>query len=285
MHALESSSLEERNISPEARSPSHNAVAPSRQLAIHDAGAGFDTFGVHPGWVRRIERLVAFFYDKWFRVTSYNVHRIPTAGPVILVANHGGNLPIDAIMIWADVLRGTRPPRLVRPIGHHLIPTMPFLAPLAARMGVVGGTRANVAHLLANGELLLIFPEGVTGILKGWRKRYRLQNFTVGHAEFALRHRVPIIPVGVVGSEEQLPKLSDVPFGKVGIPMLPLPALPIPLPTHYYIRYGEPIRIYDDFPSQAADHPEVLEECAERIRRAVQALVDEGLKQRRGVFL
>lgn len=279
--SIQTSAAEQSEAS-QAANQRHAEVVRDWTPTIHDAGAGFDTFGAHPDWVRRFAKLGVFFYEKWFRVTSYDAHRIPTHGPGILASNHSGNLPVDGMMIWMDVLHRTG--RLLRPIGHHFIPNTPILATLAARMGVVGGTRTNVHYLLSQGELILIFPEGVSGVLKGWKKRYQLLDFTVGHAEFALRHRVPVIPIGVVGGEEQLPAFGTIPLGLFGIPRVAIPALPFFLPVHYHIHYGEPIRLHDSYPAEAADYPEALQECTLRIRSAIRALIDEGLRNRKGVF-
>lgn len=251
---------------------------------IDDRGAGYDLFGAHPAWIQRLLRFNAFFYDTWFRVESHGVHNIPASGSAIVVANHSGNYPFDGAMIWADVLRKTTPSRLLRPIAAHFMPTTPFLATLVARMGVVGGVRANVDHLLSTGELLLIFPEGIKGITKGFRERYRLRDFTPGHAEFAIRHQVPIIPLAVIGAEEQLPEIFGIPYGKFGVKRIPVPVVPFPLPVRYRLHYGEPIDVSASYAADVADDPEAVQDCARRVRATVQALVDEGLQQREGVF-
>ena len=56
----------------------------------------------------------------------------------------------------------------------------------------------------------MVFPEGSRGFVKSYRKAYQLQRFGLGFMRLALEHRVPILPVGVVGSEEQSPGLADV---------------------------------------------------------------------------
>ena len=64
--------------------------------------------------------------------------------------------------------------RIVRPIADLFVAGFPLVNALFARLGVVSGTRANVRHLLADGELLAIFPEGVSGVAKPFRERYHL---------------------------------------------------------------------------------------------------------------
>ncbi|MGM0577523.1 MAG: lysophospholipid acyltransferase family protein [Myxococcota bacterium] len=254
-------------------------------LPHHDAGYGYDAFGMHPEWVALGLGLCRPLYRRWFRVTSHGAHHIPQEGGAILASNHSGGLPFDGMMIWTDVVQQTDPPRVPRIIADNFVPMLPIVSTIFARAGAVGGTRGNVRRLLEMGEILLVFPEGVPGIGKPFHRRYRLQDWRVGHAELAIRHRVPVIPVGVVGAEEQLPQLTRIdrlhPFGA---PYLPIPAVPFPLPVHYHIWYGEPISLQDDYAPERSDDPEVIEEASARVRDAVQRLLDRGVRERRGVF-
>ena len=265
-----------------------DASSQSRIADLHfqDAGHGFDAFGMHPSFVALGEVIVAPFYDKYFRVRSYGHENIPAQGPAVLAANHSGNVPIDGMMLWLDVLRHTQPPRVARPIADHFVPSLPYLGTLFARGGMVGGSRGNARTLLNSGEMLMIFPEGVPGIVKPWSKRYQLQKFREGHAELAIRHQAPIVPVGVVGGEEQLPALfSSRRIGKLfGLPIMPVPAVPIPLPVRYHLYYGEPIPVHEEFKPEHADDPQAVKEVAARVQEAVQRLVHQGLSERTGIF-
>ena len=257
-----------------------------RRIDFRDAGHGYDAFGMHPSYVALGEVLVSPLYDRYFRVRSQGHEHLPTTGPAIIAGNHSGNLPIDGMMIWLDILRNTEPPRIARPIADHFVPSLPYLGTLFARGGMVGGSRGNARTLLDSGEMLMIFPEGVPGIVKPWSKRYQLQQFREGHAELAIRHQAPIIPVGVVGGEEQLPALfASRRLGKlVGVPIMPIPAVPVPLPVRYHLRYGEPIPVPDEFTPDQADDPVVVRETADRVKRAVADLIATGLNERNGVF-
>lgn len=176
-----------------------------RGLRYQDAGHGYDPFGLHPGWIAAFTALWRPLYEGWFRVSSHGAGHVPAQGPAILAANHSGVWPIDGVMIYLDVLRHGDPPRVARPVADHFVPALPFVSTVFSRCGVVGGSRGNVHALLERGELLLIFPEGVPGISKPFRERYRLRPFRIGHAELAIRHRVPVVPVAVIGAEEQFP--------------------------------------------------------------------------------
>ena len=178
-----------------------------KNLHYHDAGHGYDPFGLHPDVIGMSAAITRPLYERYFRVKSQGHEHIPTTGPAILAANHSGNLPVDGMMIWTDVIRKTNPPRVPRPIADHFVPALPWLGTLFSRGGMVGGSRGNCRALLEDGNLLMIFPEGVPGIIKPWSKRYQLQYFRVGHAEMAIRHQAPVVPVAVIGAEEQMPQL------------------------------------------------------------------------------
>lgn len=67
-------------------------------------------------------------------------------------------------------------------------------------------THASVERHVRKGKLVGIFPEGT-------RSPYRfemLKAFT-GVAQFALKHHVPIIPVGIIGTYDVWPKHSAFP--------------------------------------------------------------------------
>lgn len=263
-----------------------DALDRAQRLAFHDAGHGFDPFGMHPDFLAFGDALASWVHDVWFRVESYDAHHIPRWGPGILAANHSGTLPFDGMMLWIDVLRNTDPPRAPRPVADYFVSSLPWVGTLFARAGVVGGSRGNVRRLLEQGELMMLFPEGTPGISKPYADRYQLQTWRVGHCELAIRHRAPVVPVGIVGAEEQMPQLARIPTGKLGLPVpfVPVPATPVPLPVRYHILYGEPLRFDQEFQPEDADNPEIVAACAERVRTAVEALVHRGLRERKGVF-
>ena len=254
------------------------------ELHFRDAGHGYDPFGLHPAFVHFGLGLTRFPYEHYFRVQSFGHEHLPEEGAAILAANHSGNLPFDGMMLWSDVLRHTAPPRIVRGIADHFVPALPFIGTIFARAGMVGGSRGNVRSLLETGELLMIFPEGTPGIIKPFSKRYQLQYFRVGHAEMAIRHQVPVIPVGIIGAEEQLPSFfaSQRLGRRLGIDALPIPVLPFPLPVRYYIYYGKPIHF--SYTEDQADDPVVVKEAAACVQQEVQKLIDAGLTKRKGIF-
>jgi 1-acyl-sn-glycerol-3-phosphate acyltransferase len=244
----------------------------------------FDRFGFSPETTRRAFPFFHALYRAWFRVRSHGHEHLPKEGAAVLVANHGGLLPFDGAMGIIDVLLHTDPPRLVRSMIDRWAGTLPWINVFYARVGQVVGTRENFADLLDDGQLVLVFPEGVEGIRKPVTQRYRLQSFHVGFVEQALRARAPIIPTAFIGSDDQAPILYDVkPLARrLGLPVLPItPTFPwlgplglLPYPVSYRIAYGEPLRYHERFGPEGAEDARLVRYLANQVRRAVQLLVD-----------
>ncbi|MBW1877949.1 MAG: acyltransferase family protein [Deltaproteobacteria bacterium] len=253
------------------------------RLHFADSGHGFDTFGLSPDFVGMGDAVVSPLYEKYFRVRSHGAENIPRTGPGIVASNHSGTLPFDGMMLWADVLRNSDPPRIPRPIADYFVPSLPIIGTLFARCGMVGGSRGNARALLEAGELLMIFPEGTPGISKPFSERYKVQEWRMGHCELAIRHRAPVIPVGIVGPEEQMPQIAAIPFPGP-IPYLPIPATLVPLPVRYHIYYGDPVRLDTEYDPSDADDPDAVREAALKVKARVQALLDKGLEEREGIF-
>jgi 1-acyl-sn-glycerol-3-phosphate acyltransferase len=251
---------------------------------FHDAGHGYDLFGLRPATLARAVAVARPLYQHYFRVESRGVERIPASGPVIVVANHSGALPVDGAMLCLDLLLRSSPTRIPRAVADRFVPLLPLVGTILTRLGVVAGSRANARCLLERGELLVVFPEGVAGVAKPFRDRYRLQDWSVGHAELALRHRAAVVPAAIIGAEESWPVALRLRGARLfGAPYLPVPASPLPLPVRYHIHYGEPIR-FDHLPVEAADDPGIVAECAARVRDELEELIERGLTARRGLF-
>jgi 1-acyl-sn-glycerol-3-phosphate acyltransferase len=230
------------------------------RVQFRDAGHGYDEFGFHPWTARWGVKALAPLYNHYFRVTAHDTHHLPATGGAVLAANHAGMLPIDAIMLT-------------------------FVGTFFQRCGAVAGSRGNFGRLLEQGELMAAFPEGVPGISKPIWKRYQLQRWNVGHCELAIRHGAPVIPVGIVGSEEMWPQVGRVDGVRLfGAPYLPVPLSPVPLPVRYHIYYGAPIPLHEEHPREASDDPEIVARAAERVKAAVDELLRRGLREREGLF-
>lgn len=225
-----------------------------------------------------------WLYRKYFRVQVHGIERVPAEGRVLLVSNHSGQLPFDGAMIEVAFLFDRDPPRAVRALMDTWVPTLPFVSTFMARCGQVVGTPENCRRLLAADEALLVFPEGTRGLNKLFKQRYQLQKFGPGFMRLALESGAPVVPVGVVGAEEQAPALFNLkPLARLlSFPAFPLTPtlLPFPLPARYHIHFGEPMA----FQGSPDEEDEQLEHKVAEVEGAVRALIARGLAERRHVF-
>ena len=252
----------------------------------------YDALGLNPRVARRALGLFKQLYRHYFRVESSGHAVIPEKGAAILAANHGGLLPFDGTMVVTDLVLRANPPRLTRAIVDRWAGTVPFVNVFFSRVGQVVGTRDNFRELLCREQIVLVFPEGMAGARKLAAERYVLQRFGLGFIEESLRNRTMIIPVAIIGADDQAPILYDVkPLARLlGLPFFPItPTFPLlgplgllPYPVKYEIKYGEPFRFHEEFPLSALDDPHALRYMAEQVKQRIQDLVDAGVSARRG---
>jgi 1-acyl-sn-glycerol-3-phosphate acyltransferase len=257
-----------------------------------EAPADLDAFGMDSLLPERLAPLLDFLYGSWWRVEVRSSHHLPE-GPAVVVANHGGALPWDALVLRLALLRAS-PPRELRPLLEQAALDAAVAGRVARRLGAVAATPDNAAKLLSEGKLVAVFPEGTRGAPKPWADRYRLQRFgRGGFAKVALRAAAPIVPCAVVGSEEASPAISRPGWlaERLRLPLLGLaPALPLrplallPLPSRWSIRFGAPIEVASHG-AAAAENPSVVNDLTERTRSTLQRMLDEDLAARKSVFL
>jgi 1-acyl-sn-glycerol-3-phosphate acyltransferase len=251
---------------------------------------GYDPYGFHPATARRLLLPSAVMYRYWFRVETHDIGRVP-AGGVLLIANHSGQFGYDGAMLAMAMLLDAEPPRLARGMAEHLFARTPFAGTSMARIGSMSGTPENCISMLEAGECVMVFPEGARGANKPFRKRYQLQRFGTGFMRLALETGVPIVPVGIVGAEEQQPGFANLEgLGR----RFNLPSFPITisqpwfgllgsafaLPVKYRMYFGAPLR----FEGDAWDRDAAIDEKIEAVRDAIRALLARGLAERKGIF-
>ena len=252
---------------------------------------GYDPYGLSPSYARPLLILASFLYRYYFRVETHAIERVPP-GRVLIVANHAGNtIPLDGAMLGTSVFLECEPPRLARSMAEFYLPRIPWWSELIHRVGAVVGTPENCVQLLEREEAILVFPEGHRGFIKPYSKAYQLQRFGTGFMRLALQTRTPIVPVGIIGTEEQSPGLLDSSrlARLIGAPAFPItwtwPWLGplgylLPLPVKFRIRFGEPILF--EGPANEADR--LMEEKVERVKDQISLLIEEGLAERQSWF-
>jgi 1-acyl-sn-glycerol-3-phosphate acyltransferase len=169
---------------------------------------------------------------------------------------------------------------------ERFVPAVPFASYLFSRWGQITGTPENCRRLLEAEEAILVFPEGARGISKPFAKRYQLQDFGLGFMRLALETGTPIVPVAVVGAEEQAPAINIKPlaklFGSPSFPIVPYPPFVplLPLPVKYRLYFGEPL----EFKGDPDDDDEILQGMVQTVHNRIQSMLHLGLRERKGVF-
>lgn len=239
----------------------------------------------------------------WFRPTLIGAERIPTRGPLILAGNHSGTaFPYDAMVLDATLWKNDAylPERKFRPLFEKELTLAWWMRPFGLdnfwrRCGGIDTTFDNFDRILARGERVLYYPEGVPGIGKGFQNRYRLQRFSTSFVIMAARHRAPVLPVYIVNAEWvmpfnfTLPALDRVVQKHFHVPFLPLPGAPLALtfPWAWYISMpaqmvfviGDPIDVRalvdaEGVTDLASPDRDAMRRVANRIRDRMQSELD-----------
>ena len=260
-----------------------------RRMPTRTNEYGYDPWGLNIDVMRQSLVITTLLYRYYFRVEPIGIDNIPD-GRVLVISNHAGQVALDAAMIGTATVLEREPPRIVRGMGEYWLPTVPFVNLLMSRTGSVVGTPQNCTELLSREEAVIAFPEGVHGMNKLFSERYRLQRFGSGFMRLALSTRTPIVPVAVIGSEEQAPAIANLTgLGSLlGMPAFPItltwpwlgPLGLLPLPTKYRIYFGKPMR----FEGDPDDEDAVIDRKVQKVVDTIQDMIDKGLSEREGIF-
>lgn len=248
---------------------------------------GYDDWGMNPEVIKNSLGIVKWIYEHYFRTKIYGIENVPE-GRVLIVANHGGQIPIDAMLLCFSLIEHGKPPRILRAMIDRFVPRLPFISTYFARMGQIIGTPENCVKLLEKENAVLIFPEGTKGLGKLYWNRYKLQKFGAGFMRLALQTNTPIVPVAVIGTEETYPcvhnsktlaNLLKIPYFPI-TPFWPLlgPLGFLPMPTKVRLHFGKPMYFtgeFDDLESNIRKKVDVVSDT-------IKQLVRDGLKQRKG---
>ena len=278
-------------VSERAHLPDLRALLPAS-----DEERSLDDWGRSESFLRLMDPALNFYYRYWFRVETEGIENVPSQGGALLVSNHSGALPPDAPMIMQAIRNDHPDPRPVYMLGEHWFKGYPGVGMLANKIGMVAAHRDNAQRLLCDeGRLALVFPEGQKGSRKVFWQRYRLRRFgRGGFVRTAIRARVPIVPIAVVGGEEAMPIFAHMRFmqrisGLIYFPLnhafphFGLAAGFMYMPAKFKIRFMEPIDMSEHPPELAEDAGEI-QTIAEQIRARIQHELEGMLGERRSVW-
>jgi len=279
-------------VDAETREALLKVTEPNREDAER-AGCELD-YGLDLPFRQRSEPLFGFFYDKYWRCTTVGMENVPRDGPAILIGNHSGGLPFDAMMVAFALSRDPACGRIVRPLYDGFVEGMGPVRDMYRKLGGVPAKYAVADDLLTRDDVPVIFPEGVGGVAKLYDERYVVGRFSTSAARLSLRHRVPIVPFAVIGAEETYPMIARSPqLGRLlGAPYVPItPFFPmfglagmIPLPTKWTIAFGKRIYLYRESRFRGPGCTD-FDAMSDRLRRTVQIMVNRHLGRRSSIFL
>lgn len=257
-----------------------------RYLRNRYSERGGDPFGLDPDAAKYAVSVASFFYKLYFRTEVHGMDNVPE-GRVLLIANHSGQIPLDGMMIGTALFLDADPPRVIRAMVEKWSQKLPYVGTFFSRVGQVVGVPENCRRLLEMGEPILVFPEGTRGISKPFSKRYHLEDFGLGFMRLAMETDTPIVPVAVVGAEEQYINLGNLRWAAKAMGAPVFPVVPqwmiggaMPLPVKYHIHFGEPMR----FEGDPDDDDEAIAEKVFIVRQTVQSMLNRGLRERRHIF-
>jgi 1-acyl-sn-glycerol-3-phosphate acyltransferase len=265
------------------------AVAQAVRQKMPDP-ATLPDFGFDPEFLNKTAPVLEFLWAKYFRVRLLGMENVPSTGSALLVANHSGGLPYDGAMLMHATHAHHPAARPLRPLVASFAFQSSWMRPVVARIGGVRASMDNALALCRAEQLIGVFPEGLRGVGKLYRERYRLTHFgRGGFVRLARTANVPVIPVAIVGAEETHPvlgKLTTV-ARPLGLPYIPItPTFPwlgplglLPVPTKWTIQIGEPVL----FPPGVGSKEEALE-MAETVRSKLDHMIAGLLASRRSVL-
>jgi len=252
-----------------------------------EPGVEYDAFGASRKSLESILNQVYFFYRFYFRVETHGIENVAAMPRALITPNHMVPAPVDGMNIFAALFFEPEKPRLVRTIVHHFLALSPFLGTAINRAGQVIGSEGNARRLFEEDNLVMIFPEGANAIRPYPTRRYRLNRFSPGFLEYAIKYDYPIVPTAVIGSEESTMVLAEIKSlkGFMNVPRFPVtPTFPlfglpgmIPYPVKFRIYFGEPM----DFSGRKdeVEDPDRIRLMVEEVRLRVQKMLEEKISE------
>jgi 1-acyl-sn-glycerol-3-phosphate acyltransferase len=237
---------------------------------------GYDKYGISKKHLAIFFTALGWMYRNYFRVRVHGIENVPKRGRAMLVGNHSGGYAIDGAMVLASMMLEMDPPRLAQGMAEKFLNEIPVASSWTSRVGQLTGLPEHAVRLLEDDRLLMVFPEGARGTAKLYKDRWSLVGFGTGFVRLALQTRTPIVPLAFIGGGDVLPTIMNLyAVGKLmGAPYIPLTpyVLPLPLPRHCEIYYGEPMHL----DGNGNEDDERIEVLVGQVKERVRDLMERG---------
>lgn len=227
---------------------------------------------------QNIKSIVKPFLNLMVKIEDHGLEHVPGNGPGILVGNHRSDM--DPFVVASVV------PRYMSWIAADYTTRIPIMKNLIRETGVIpmdisGNVSVSsikkIMHVLKQGELLGIFPEGHDYMVRNDFSS-PMTGFHPGFATFAYRSRVPIIPFALIPYEEKVETIP-VPSAMRSLIGLPEEVCTIPHRVTYkrvLIEFAPPIGSLE---FRNKPEKEAVPYLAERTRTTI-----EGIQKKHGML-
>ena len=255
-----------------------------------------------------VRKVVKFLFEYYFRPRFIGFDNYPKRNnpdvPLIFASNHSGMaFPWDGIVLASGVYdMFDYGPDCFRPLASPMLSESPIMNPymyenLWKIVGSVDASFLNFETMMQQNDFnLLIYPEGVPGIGKGFNHRYQLQRFSSSFITMSIKYKTDIVPILTVNGEYINPYAYRSDFlnklvNKVGIPFFPLGPVSLLIPFQAWIFYmgfpakltyvlGERIKPYEmtDKPIEKLSYDELVE-IKEKVRTNMQVQLNKAVEK------
>jgi 1-acyl-sn-glycerol-3-phosphate acyltransferase len=209
------------------------------------------------------------------------IEHVPRSGRVILVPNHSGVLGWDAVILYNEIVRMRR--RIPRIMAHAFWESSPFLSQMAKKFGAFGADFKQGVKFLKRNKLMILFPEAEHGNFKPSVRMYQLTQFNPGFVALAMMTDTPVVPVVIMGAEENFVNLGTIDWFEEQIgAKIPVPLNLLPIPSRWKIRFLKPIS-FSKYSRKEVKNEKFLIEASQNVRFRIQATIHKELVNR-GVF-
>lgn len=208
-----------------------------------------------------IKNVINLLNKYYFRSSFIGFENMPERNnpdvPLIFASNHSGMaFPWDGIILAAGIYEMfDYSPNTMRPLASPMLSESKLMNPylydnLWKIVGSVDASFLNFETMMQqNDHNLLIYPEGVPGIAKGFNHRYQLQRFSSSFITMSIKYRTDIVPILTVNGEFVNPVAYKSTWlnklvNKLGVPFFPVGPISLFIPLQPWIFYmGFPAKL------------------------------------------
>ncbi|MCC6274965.1 MAG: 1-acyl-sn-glycerol-3-phosphate acyltransferase [Leptospiraceae bacterium] len=209
------------------------------------------------------------------------LENVPRSGRAMLVPNHSGLFGWDAVVLQNEIFREKK--RIPRTMAHAFWESTPFLKQMSSKFGFFKTDFKQAVKLLKKNKLMIIFPEAEHGNFKPSYKMYQLADFNPGFVALAIMTHTPVVPVVILGAEENYINLGTVDWFEKWIgARVPIPLNLLPLPSKWKIKFLKPIS-FSKYNRTDVKNEKFLLEVTHNIRFRIQATIHKELVKK-GIF-